>query len=82
MMLSLPQSLLLCLSTFPLLAMFMSIFTLTILAFALIPYSFYRANASDAALNRRANRPGVFAGGSFDHVLNRLQVCNPILMIQ
>ncbi|KAG0149556.1 hypothetical protein CROQUDRAFT_653359 [Cronartium quercuum f. sp. fusiforme G11] len=35
--------------------------------------NFYRANAAEAAVNRRTSRPGVFAGGSFDHVLNRLQ---------
>ncbi|WAQ90791.1 hypothetical protein PtA15_13A190 [Puccinia triticina] len=35
--------------------------------------SFYRSNGPDLSLNRRASRPGVFGGGGFDHVLNRLQ---------
>jgi len=35
--------------------------------------SFYRSNGPDLALNRRGSRPGVFGGGGFDHVLNRLQ---------
>ncbi|MBW0481156.1 hypothetical protein O181_020871 [Austropuccinia psidii MF-1] len=35
--------------------------------------NFYRSNGPDISLNRRTNRPGVFGGGGFDHVLNRLQ---------
>ncbi|KAH9822676.1 hypothetical protein DFH28DRAFT_461314 [Melampsora americana] len=40
---------------------------------ALAASNFYRATGTDGGVNRRANRPGVFTGGSFDHVLNRLQ---------
>ncbi|KAI8461249.1 hypothetical protein BY996DRAFT_4573705 [Phakopsora pachyrhizi] len=35
--------------------------------------NFYRNNGPDLSVNRRASRPGVFSGGSFDHVLSRLQ---------